>query len=276
VAVNGIWNDLNSDGQMDLNEFSHWLPKQTAGAVDEFIDFNTMNHKILYADHAFGGTPTVMSSSANWDDLGFSLNDEVFVFMRGLSLTNKYFRGLNYSNSVPPAVLEQAGDVQEIDQLATMFPFITSPAGQNYRPFLNVPTGIVFGSVPNYRETIDIQQADGSIDEDIAVDLEFSIFGTTYFGIPVGSGHKDVSGRYDDTFPLGVDFITSSTANPDKEYMLVLPAGSFTIVVDTVPGDTSTVVPFEQTSRQVDVGPGGVRFATLRMGRPEIDSGGGA
>jgi PLD-like domain len=276
VAINGVWNDVNQNAQFDQNEFSHWLPKQTAGALDEFATFNTLNHKLIYADHAFGGRPTITTTTANFSNLGFTLNDEVFIFMRGLPLTNKYFRGINYISSIPPDVLESAGDVQELDQLVMMFPYIGAPESQlTYRPFSLVPTSLVFGDVPNFRQTVSIEDPTGQSVMDVDVDLRFSIFGTTYFGQQIGSNHKDANGDFDDTFPLDVNFIESEAVNADHEYMMVIPAGQFTIVVDTFQVSGDTALPFEQTTREISTGPGGGRRVTLRMGRPQTDIGGG-
>jgi hypothetical protein len=185
--------------------------------------------------------------------------------MRGVPLVNKYLRGINYNANMPPANLDEEDDSQEFDQIFTMYPYISTNA---FRPFQVVPTALVFGSVSNFREQVTVQDqaTEGGDGLTFDVDLRFSIYGNTYF--------DDIQvGTKDDPLPLDVDFERSSALNGDKEYFLVLPAGNFTIVVDTFTvGSSNSQAVFEQTTKEVQTGPGGVRKVDLRMGRPVTES----
>ncbi len=67
----------------------------------------------------------VMFTTSNYTDLGFTLNDEVLLIMRGESMMKKFWRGIDFQSTLPPDDLTDPEDVQELDSLMAMFPYIS-------------------------------------------------------------------------------------------------------------------------------------------------------
>ena len=141
----------------------------TTDFIDPFVNFATMNEKLIFSDHASSdNVPSVISTTANFTAQGLDLNDEVVLVMRGAPLVNKYIRGpwrdsegfqrwgIDYTSVLPPASLRSPADLQELDQLALMFPYIANEGGEDgspiFRPFSQVPTGLLLGQISNFAQ----------------------------------------------------------------------------------------------------------------------------
>jgi mitochondrial cardiolipin hydrolase len=243
-ATNG-----GGSGSLYLN-----LPADQTG---QFSGYNTMNHKLLLADNANGsGSPSVVFYTGNWSDLSFTQDDEAMLIMRGTSMVAKYWRNLDLTQSMPPATLKTPGDVQEFDELFCMFPYVASPEAAYFRDFKDVPCGIIYGTVDNFRNPLTIQQTDGSF-VDVNIDLTFEVEGTTYFG-------EQVFGPIAPTVD-GDMFVQQSSMNPDHKFMFVVPAGDVTIrtIVTSDGGEGS--LNFQPDEQTFTIGPGGVRHLQLKV-----------
>jgi hypothetical protein len=218
-----------------------------------------MNHKLMFVDHAAGdGSPAIIDSTANYDTLGFSQNDEIFIVYRGTPVLNKFLRSMPLNSSMPPDSVVNAGDVQEINQLLAMWPFFGSnqfASGADFRDFMDLPCGIIFGEVSNFTPTVSVQNSDGSFTK-IPIDLNFTVQGTSFFGdtaIP-------------ETAPVvnGDTFVNDETLNPNHRYMMVVPAGNITVTtIVTEGGQVSSR--FQPAQKTFYIGPGGVRKIDLQI-----------
>jgi hypothetical protein len=279
----GLWHDIAELGDQDENNiyqaFADYTVTPTGGTcyVSLLIDsgglfngYNVMNHKLMFCDNSLaGGEPTMVFSTANYTDLGFTLNDEVMLIMRGVPLVSKYWRGLDFTNSLPPTNVQEPGDIQEFDQLLAMWPHAISDGANPLRDFPDVPCGIVFGEVSNFRPTVTIDAGQGEF-EDIDVDLSFLVEGTLFFS----------SASYGPVAPVAATdtFVRSEIANPDHRYLLVVPAGEVTLRTVVVDEEGSANVLFQPDEVQFDIGPGGVKRINLKINQAsteELTPGGG-
>jgi phosphatidylserine/phosphatidylglycerophosphate/cardiolipin synthase-like enzyme len=234
-----------------------------------FANYNTMNHKLLFADHALSnGQPAIVDSTANFSSLGFSQNDEVFLVFRGTPVLNKYLRSVSLNSTTPPASLINAGDVQEINQLLAMWPFVGSSqfeSGADFRNFMNISCGIIFGEVTNFTPTVSIQNTDGTF-EKVPIDLTFTISASTFFSsLDVPESEPVVNGDI---------FVSSETLNPKHRYLLVVPAGTVTVKTIVMEGDQASGR-FQDSEKTFQIGPCGVRKMDLQINPAGQDSTGG-
>ena len=224
----------------------------------QFSEYNTMNHKLLFADNAAaGGNPTIVYSTASWSDISFTQNDELLIMMRGNPLVSKYWRQMDLTNSLPPATINKPGDVQELDQLFCMYPYVASADAGYFRDFNDAPCGLIYGTVDNFRNPLTIQQDDGSF-VDVNIDLTFEIEGLSYFGeIGFGPLVPTTSGDL---------FVQQEALNPDHEFMLVVPAGEVTVrTIVTAADGGGTDLNFQPDETTFWIGPGGVRELRLKV-----------
>jgi cardiolipin hydrolase len=251
-----------------------------------FADYNTMNHKLMFVDHALSNNqPAVIFGTANYSNLGFAQNDEIFLILRGSGLTSKYIRGMSL-NSTPPSTVQDAEDVQEFNQLLAMWPFDASPqvtGGMEFRDFMQTNTAIIFGEISNFNPVIKLLDDDGE-ELSIPIDATFAIRGTTFFGQQAFGGDprkvfdpnttKDPSEAVRLIFPDVADpFVGNDLVNPDHRFLLVVPAGDITISTIVTEGDDPSTR-FTISERKVFVGPGAVREINLQIGQL-VDSGSG-
>ena len=224
----------------------------------QFLEYNTMNHKLMFADNsAAGGNPSVLFSTADWSDISFTQNDETLLIMRGNALVAKYWRQANLTTSMPLSTVSKAGDYQEFDQLFCMYPYAASPDSAYFRDFPEVPCGLVFGTVSNFRNPLTIQQNDGSF-VDVNIDIIFELEGQLFFG---EEGFGPVTPQVD-----GDMFVQQEALNPDHRFQLVVPAGEITIRTIVVPGDgAEATVNFQPDEETFWIGPGGVRELNLKV-----------
>lgn len=224
----------------------------------QFSDYNTMNHKLMFADNsAAGGFPSVIYSTASWSDISFTQNDELIVIMRGNSLVSKYWRQMDLTDSMPPSTVADPADVQEFDQLFCMWPYVSNGTAEYFRDFAEVPCGLIYGTVDNFRNPITVQQSDGTF-VDVNIDITFEIDGTTFFG----------GDAYEGLVPTtnGDMFVQQEALNPDHEFMLVVPAGEVTVrTIVTAEDGSANTLNFQPDETTFWIGPGGVRELTLKV-----------
>jgi hypothetical protein len=235
------------------------LLNQPIDPTGAFTNYNTMNHKLMFVDHALtNNQPAIIDSTANYSNLGFTQNDETFLIYRGTPVLNKYLRNVPLNKTQAPDSLVKAGDVQEINQLLAMWPYFGSKqfaTGADFRNFMDLPCGIVFGEVTNFTPTVSIQNTDGTITK-IPIDLTFSVAGTSYFGsVDIPDSTPVVSGDI---------FVESATLNPKHRYLLVVPAGTVTITTTVLEGDAESKR-FQPSQKTFYIGPGGVRKLDLQI-----------
>jgi hypothetical protein len=244
---------------------------QTSNGMD-FGDYNTMNHKLMFCDHAAdGGLPTVIFSTANYSNIGFTQNDEVFLFMRGVPMVNKYLRGTSLENTLPPDTLQTPGNMQELNQLMAMWPFIPSSqaaGGVGLRDFIDVSSAIIFGEVTNFTPEVTVQDDEGNLSK-IPIDVEFTIRGRTFFDNFKFGGDPDVEAESAQLiFPRVLDggdmFVQSELLNPKHRYMMVVPAGEITVTTIVLEGDDPSAR-FSPNDTTFFVGPGAVRKVNLQI-----------
>jgi hypothetical protein len=233
-----------------------------------FNGYNVMNHKLAFCDHArTDGQPAVVFTTANYTDLDLTQNDEVMLIMRYPSLVNKYWRGIDLASTLPPDNVLAASDFQEFDEVMTMWPYLQSGNAPIFRGFSDVPCGIVFGQVDNFRPTVTVNDGSGDLQE-VDIDLTFTVEGSLFFtGDAFGSPTALVP--YSD----GDLFEESELANPDHRYMLVVPAGEVTlttIVTDTAGTPSDLFQPDEMTFQ---IGPGGVKQIDLSINQAGQEGG---
>jgi hypothetical protein len=247
-------------------------PIDSAIAGSDYSNYNTMNHKLMFVDHALSNNqPAVIDGTANYSSLGFAQNDEVFLIFRGTPLINKYFRSMALNSSQPPDSLVNAGDVQEINQLMAMWPFFGSKQvadGADFRNFMDISCGIIFGEITNYSPTVSIQNDDGTFDK-IPIDVTFTVRGSTFFGnVDVPEAEPVVNGDI---------FVNDETLNPKHRYMLVVPAGNVTVKTIVLEGGQESDR-FQPSEKSFYIGPGGVRHMNLQInpaGQQSGTTGGG-
>jgi hypothetical protein len=236
-----------------------------------FNGYNVMNHKLAICDHGYSDQqPAVVFSTANYSDLGMTQNDEVMLIMRYPSLVGKYWRGLNLANTLPPDNVLAPGDFQEFDQLLAMWPYLSSEGAELFRSFPDVPCGIVFGEVDNFRPTVTISDGGDLLEMDI--DLTFEVEGSLFF----------TGDAYDPVVPYSAGdlFEESELANPDHRYMLVVPAGDVLLRTIVTSPDGSLTELFQPDEIEFEIGPGGVKNVTLKInqagqGGTDTGTGGG-
>jgi mitochondrial cardiolipin hydrolase len=266
----GWFNDIATIGDAEENAvydaFTNYVGATAAagGACyinlpinDVFANYNAMNHKLMVVDHALSNnTPAVMFTTANYSQLGFTQNDEVMLILRGLPLVNKWWRVIDLSSTLPGNDVERATDVQEIDQLLAMYPYAPSIDATLLRDFPDVPCGIVFGEITNFRPTITYQDSNGDF-TDLNIDVTFEIEGATYFD----------STAYGPLAPTvtGDMFEESELANPNHKYLLVVPAGDVTIRTLVTAGDGAVSSLFQPDETTFTIGPGCVRNINLQI-----------
>jgi cardiolipin hydrolase len=277
-TLTGAINDIGILGDAEENfiyqgYFFGYLqePPQDGGALTinadfidpDFAELNTMNHKLLLADHGeTNGEPSLTFTTANYTPLSFSLNDEVMVILRGAPLVSKYWRGVVPNRSLQASssalgILDDAADIQEFDSLAVMYPYV-STLGSAYRGYPARQSAYIFGEVENFQRTITVPDGSGAF-TDIDIDLSFEVEGRSFFGEVFPSNDFDFLTFADD------EFEENEILNPNHRYLLVVPAGEVTVTVNVLTGDGSQTALFEPTVRTVTVGPGGVRNLDLRI-----------
>jgi mitochondrial cardiolipin hydrolase len=264
-------NDIDALGDQDENAVYHAFTDyvQNGGGsgklyintpIDEsgaFLDYNTMNHKLLFADNAAaGGNPTIVFTTANWSDIAFTQNDETMVIMRGNPLVSKYWRQANLTRSLPSANVHKPGDFQEIDQLFCMFPYISSADAPLFRDFNEVPCALIYGTVDNFRNPLTIQQNDGSF-VDVSIDLTFEIEGQYYFS---EAGFGPLTPTVD-----GDMFVQQAALNPNHEFQLVVPAGHITVRTIVTADGSEGGLNFQPDETTFWIGPGAVRKVSLKV-----------
>ncbi len=233
------------------------------------VQVNAMNHKLLYADRALsGGAPSVTFTTGNYSPLGFDQNDEVMVIMRGSELARKYFSGANLSRSLPPTGINSPSDIKEFDQLFVMHPLQASAGSAPFREFLPVSSGILIGTINNFKPVITIDDGSGEFTE-INIDVYFEIDGKYFFNDFDFEGLSPFAEQDD-------HFEENEALNPDHRFMMVVPAGDIvlrTIVLDT---DGSQSSRFQPTETEITIGPGGVREVSLNINQSQdtLDQGG--
>jgi len=221
-----------------------------------FNGYNVMNHKLTFCDHGYSDQqPVVVFSTANYSDLGLTQNDEVMLILRYPSLVSKYWRGLDLANSLPPDNVLAPGDFQEFDQLLAMWPHLQTANADMIRSFPDVPCGIVYGEVDNFRPTVTINESGELVEMDI--DLAFEIEGSLYF---TGDAYGPLV-----PFAEGDLFEESDLANPDHRYMLVVPAGTVLLRTIVTTPDGSLTEMFQPDETEFDIGPGGVKNVSLKI-----------
>jgi hypothetical protein len=247
-----------------------------------FGDYNTMNHKLMFCDRqAAGGLPTVIFSTANYSNIGFTQNDEVFIFFRGTPLVNKFLRGVSLETTFPPRTLRKASDMKELNQLMAMWPFFPSAqaaGGVGFRDFIGTSSAIIFGEVSNFNPEVTVQANDGSLSK-VPIDLIFSVRGRTFFEDFRYGGDPAVdeeAGRL--IFPRVPDngdmFVQSAVLNPDKRFMMIVPAGEITISTIVIEG-TGPSPRFSPSDKTFFVGPGAVRKVRLQVNPATSNTGPG-
>lgn len=233
-----------------------------------FNGYNVMNHKLALCDHARSdGAPAVVFTTANYTDLDLTQNDEVMLILRYPSLVSKYWRGLDLGATLPPDNLLEASDFQEFDELMAMWPYVQSPSAPILRGFSDVPCGIIFGQVDNFRPTVTVNDGSGGLQE-VNIDLTFTVEGNLFFT-------GDTYGSPDPLVPYssGDLFEESDLANPDHRYMMVVPAGEGTITtIVTDPGGSPSTL-FQPDETSFEVGPGGVKHIDLSINQAGQDTG---
>jgi hypothetical protein len=222
---------------------------------------------MVFVDRSLvGAEPSIFSMSMNFSELGFTLNDEVMLIMRGVPMVNKFWRGIDLAGNLPPDVVDDAADIQEFDQLMAMYPMEVSLGAVPIRNFADISCGIIFGTVDNFRETVTVQSEDGEETQEIDIDLRFDITGDLFFGNTI-TDPLPVVGEDQDFF------VRSELINPDHEYMFVVPAGEITIIttVTDLAGDPHPL--FEPDEETIFIGPGGVREIKLKINQQTTDPG---
>jgi len=227
-----------------------------------------LNHKMVFVDRSLiGAQPSIITMSSNFSELGFTLNDEVMLIMRGVPMVNKFWRGVDLTGNITPDSVDDAGDFQEFDQLLAMYPMDLSLGAEALRAFDQLPCGIVFGTVDNFRPTVTITSDDGSETQEVDIDVRFDIRGDLYFGSSIQEVYG--LGTADDTVPVVLEdhpfFVRSELLNPDHKFMFVVPAGEITIVttVTDLSGDPQPL--FEPDERTIFIAPGGVKKVKLQI-----------
>lgn len=223
-----------------------------------FNGYNVMNHKLTMCDHArTDGQPVVVFTTANYNDVDLTQNDEIMLIMRYPSLVSKYWRGINLASTLPPDNVLAAQDFQEFDELFAMWPLLQNAAAPILRGFADVPCGIVFGEVDNFRQTVTISAGDGELEE-VDIDLTFRLEGNLFFtGDPYGSPNRLVP------YSEGDLFEESELANPDHRYMLVVPAGEGIIETIVTDPDGAPSLLFQPEETHFEIGPGCVKRLDL-------------
>jgi phosphatidylserine/phosphatidylglycerophosphate/cardiolipin synthase-like enzyme len=251
--------------------------------LEPYVNFTTMNEKLIFSDHASSdGVPSVITTTANFTAQGLDQNDEVVLILRGAPLVNKYIRGpyrdseglsrwgINHQSVLPPASLRNAEDLQELDQLALMFPYLSTDPSDSYRQFSEFPTGLIMGRIANFKRVISIQSEDGE-NEEIEIDAQFLIYGTTFTGQTID---EDAAVPLGNT-TTGESFVENENLNPDHRFMQVIPAGTWTLqTVVLVDGNVDSR--FTPTETRFTIGPGGVRELNLTINQAiNVDGGTG-
>jgi hypothetical protein len=242
---------------------------------------------MLFVDRALvDGRPTVITSTANFSDLGFSINDQVTLIFRGQGLANKFIRGINYTSPLPPLNLREPDDSQEFDQLVTMYPYAGSLESTSIRDIPRLPTALIYGSVSNFSPTVTIQNqnsqgGNGGTDDivEVDIDLYFGIevpelfFGGVFPDPEIDETFEDADGNVLYRAPIEDPFIRSETINPDHRYMLIVPAGDVVIHTFAESISNTQLSLFEPTQRRVTIGPGAVKEVNLIINQAFDDSG---
>ncbi|MCC7478274.1 hypothetical protein IT575_07415 [bacterium] len=301
----GLFNDVAFLGDDEENQvylaFVDYLTTPTGGPLyinglidsgnpasgGQFANYNTMNHKMLFTNHGLtDNRASVITSTANYTDLGFTINDQVTLIFRGNGLVNKFIRGIDYSRPLPPTNLREPDDSQEFDQLMTMYPYGASTGAPFLRDISRLPCALIYGSVTNFNPTVTIQNqnstgGNGGVDDIIEVDIDlyFGIevpqlfFGGSFPDPDVDATFEDVDGNTLYRAPLEDPFIRSELVNPDHRYMMVVPAGEVIIHTFAESIDSGQLALFEPTERRFSVGPGAVKEVNLIINQAFDDSG---
>lgn len=289
----GMINDIGALGSGAENQVYYgllqWMEDPTDGVnlylndlidpTGEYLEFDTMNHKHFYGDGLYGSVPTVVFTTGNYANPDLSQNDEVMLIFRGQPLVRKFFRGTDPLDSRLPDDVDESNDIEEFDQILAMFPYISNPDDEAplLRNFSQVPCGIVFGTVANFRETVNMPSGDNQDVEEIQIDLAFSVKGELFFGATIGAlfGNDDPEAAYP-VFPEDVDnFERSELLNPKHSFIMVVPAGEITLIttVTELNGDPNSR--FEPDERIFTIGPGGVRKLKLSINQQSSNDGAG-
>ncbi len=298
-SMAGLFNDIANLGDAEENAvyraFIDYTAAPTGGALyinglidsgnpasgGQFSNYNTMNHKMIFANHGLSDNrPSVVTSTANFSDLGFTINDQVTLIFRGTGLANKFIRGIDYSSSTPPLTLREPNDSQEFDQLLTMYPYGASLEAPFLRDISRLPCALIYGSVTNFNPTVTVQTGT-SQDEIVPIDIDvyFGVeapdlfFGGVFPDPEVDATFQDGNGNTLYRGPLADPFVRSEIANPDHRYMMVVPAGEVIIHTFAESIDNSQLALFEPTERRITVGPGAVKEVNLIINQAFDDSG---
>jgi len=140
-----------------------------------------------------------------------------------------------------------------------MFPYTSNVADNSFRPFAEVPTGLIVGQISNFSRTIQVTDAEGE-NQEIQIDAQMLAFGTTYTGQSISR---------DDAIPLGnpltgEGFIENEDLNPKHRFMQVLPAGDWTILTYILVAD-QVDDRFTPSETHVHIGPGGVKNVNISI-----------
>jgi hypothetical protein len=281
-----MFNDFGAQGDAEENAVYDAFLQLSTGEADfsggeihvnteidpdgQFNGYNTMNHKLLFADHAMGdGQMSMTFYTGNYSDLAFTLNDEIMLIFRGYPLVSKYWRFLDFTSSLPPATVQTSSDIQEIDELLAMWPFSSSEGSELLRDFSDVPCGIVWGSVDNFKPEVTLQEeGTGGDPTEVEIDILWEMEGTLFFS----------DGTFGPVQPMVYDdmYVRSEMANPDHRFLLVVPAGEVTLrAIVAVDGEGSGM--FEPDEETFYIAPGGVREITMKVNQSQSqgDTGGG-
>jgi len=211
------------------------------------------NHKYLICDRegmSIGDDPPcVITGSANWTTSSFDFNDECVIILHGNPLTSAY---LGYVNPFNPSFQDFDGEVRPEDfgefvpnMLA--YPNAVSPSGAIEQH--NVPMGIVYGILPNFKSTVIMGVGTGTEPPpEMNVDILFEISGTTYLDSIIF-----------DTYEID-NFDPVEATNPVHGYVIFVPAGQITISPILLDASSNTRIQgANNPTFQVDLGPGAVR-----------------
>lgn len=287
MAVNDIGPLGDQEENAVYDAFTSYITDPTGGSLyhnglidqisGQFNQFDTLNHKMVFVDRSrIGAEPSIITMTSNFSEMGFTLNDETMLIMRGVPMVYKFWRAADLTGDLPPAAVDDAGDFQEFDQLLAMYPMDVSAGADPIRAFDALPSGIVFGTVDNFRPTVTITSQDGQTTQDIDIDLRFDIRGDLYFGSSIQQVYGLATDQ--DTVPVVLEdhpfFVRSELLNPDHKYMFIVPAGQITIVT-TVTDLAGAVQPlFEPSEKTIYIAPGGVKEVKLQINQQNPNAGG--
>ncbi len=227
------------------------------------------NHKFIVCDRdeVSQGVdpPSVITGSANWTGSSFDFNDEVIVVLTGAPVVGKY---TGYIVPFAPDWRAYGTDIRpedfgELTANYLAYPNAVSPGGA--LEVHQVPFAAVYGSISNFKREVLLGVGDGTTPPpSMQVDVVFQISGKTYLD------KLDYMGFNIDNFDV------SEVFNPNKMYIIFVPAGEVTISPILTDSGGTPIPGANNPTYKLDVGPGGVRRLDMSVGSPPADTGGGS